>query len=166
MTRRSRIYMSTASFTRPANTTAYAANDAVSDDVTTPTALEFTNVAVIPKAGGIIRSAVLHKSDPDTTNAAFTLLLFDTSPAVAGFDDNSAIAITDAEFQNNFVGRITFAQASAESRVTGDLWNEQGIDMGYQCATGGSSLFGVMVADAAYTPGSAEVFTIKLFWQS
>lgn len=149
------------SFTRPANVTAYAAGDAISDDTTTPTALTFTGPARLPEYGGAIRAVTVHKSDQDLTNADFDLLLFDTSPAVAGFDDNAALAITDAEFAN-CVGRVAFTGSSdGVSVVTGDLYVKQNLYIPFVVGTT-NALYGVLVARAAYTPASGEVFTVTL----
>jgi hypothetical protein len=155
--------VSTATFTRPADTNIYAATDSV-NVATTGVALEFKSMVPIPGMGGILRGAVMHKTDQDLTAAAFDLYLFDTAPAGAGFEDNAVIAITDAEWLN-CVGFIEFAQADGRSVVTGDLWNKTNLDLAYQTVKNDSSLYGVLVAQAAYTPASAEVFNIRLFFE-
>ena len=42
----------TATFTRPANTTAYAAGDVVNDSVSAPTVITFSGCAAAPGLGG------------------------------------------------------------------------------------------------------------------
>lgn len=157
-----RSFDETASFSRPANTTAYADGDGVSDDATTPTAATFKipDVARTNGMGGEITDIYLHKDDQDTTNADFTVYLFDTLPAVAGFNDNAAIAITDAEFQN-CIGFVVFGNADAENVVTGDNWHKSNLNIRYRCAAADNSLYFVVVARAAYTPASGETFTLR-----
>lgn len=151
----------TASFDRPANTTQYTAGDGVSDDATTPTAMTFAKVVTTDSIGGRIRSVVLHKTDQDLTSADFVLYLFDTAPAAVGFDDNGAIAITDAEWQA-CLGGIALAASDGKSVVTGDIWSKTNLDLAFQCASGSRDIYGVLVADGTYTPASGETFTVRL----
>ncbi len=157
---RTQYFTLNGSITRPANTTQYADGDGVST-ATTGTIIEFKPAASTKGAGGRITGAVLHKTDQDTTSAAFDLYLFDTTVAGAGFEDNNAIAITDAEWQT-CVGFIAFEAADWRNVVTGDIYNKTQLDLSYQCKAGGTALYGVMVARGTYTPASAEVFTIRL----
>ena len=87
--------------------------------------------------------------------------VFDTTVVVTGFKDNLIIAITDAEWQT-CVGIVRFAAADGATVVTGDIWNKTNLDLSYKCAAGSTSLFGVMIARAGYTPASGEVFTFRV----
>lgn len=155
-----RFWTATQTITRPANTTQYADGDGVST-ATTGTILTFAGVAPAHKMGGKITGAYIHKTDQDTTAAAFDLYLFDTTVAGAGFEDNNAIAITDAEWQTG-VGFISFVAADWRNVVTGDAYNKTNLDLSYECAADDTNLYGVLVARDTYTPASAEVFTIRL----
>lgn len=155
-----RYWTATQTITRPANTTQYADGDGVST-ATTGTILTFAGVGVGTKLGGKITGVTMHKTDQDTTSAAFDLYLFDTTVAGAGFEDNVAIAITDAEWQTG-VGFVAFVAADWRNVVTGDIYNKTNLELGYQCASSDTSLYGVLVARDTYTPASAEVFTIRL----
>src|SRR3990167_6316067 len=64
----------TTSVTRPADTTAYAANDAISDSTSAPTVLTLAGGAQESKHGGIIRGCTLVKSTSTTTLASFSVL--------------------------------------------------------------------------------------------
>lgn len=150
------------SFDRPADTTQYGANDAVSDNATTPTAATFvlTGMAGISGHGGKITGVWLHKSDQDQTGADFNVYFFHTQPAAAGWEDNAAIAITDAEWKN-VVGFVELTAASDVVSVqTGDLFGKTNLDMAYQCASGSTSLYPVIVARGTYTPASAETISL------
>lgn len=100
------------SITRPNDSTQYAAGDGISDATTTATAagyfaLDFKSTF---GSGVTLIDFTLHKSDHDVTTATFWLLLFDTVPALTGFDDNAQLAITDAEMLT-CKGCVTFAAA-------------------------------------------------------
>jgi len=153
-------------FDRPANTTQYADGDGVADDATTPTAATFKINGVAPSQGfgGHITDLVLHKSDQDQTGADFSVYFFNEAPAVTGFNDNAAIAITDAEFLTcqNFVALT--ASADAENVVTGDIYGKSNLDISYQCAPDdeNTALYVVIVARGTYTPASGETFTLTV----
>lgn len=151
-------------FTRPADTTQYTAGDAVSDNATTPTAATFmlTGLSTQTDSGGVIRAVTLHKSDQDLTGASFRLYFFDTQPAAAGYEDNAAIAITDAEFKRciGFVDLVT--STDIISCVTGDIGCKSNLSLSYQYAAGNSPLYVVIVATGTYTPASEEVITLTV----
>lgn len=149
-------------FTRPSNTTAYAAGDAVSDLDTTPTAATFALSGLSTKTdcGGLIKAVTLYKGDSDLTNASFQINFFDTQPAAAGWEDNAAIAITDAEWKRclGFAQLVTGTDSSAVQ--TGDVYCKSNLDLPYQYVTGTSPIYVVITALAAYTPASAEPITL------
>ena len=159
-----RQFLRTVTFTRPADTTQYTAGDAVSDATTTATAATFvlTGMAANAHIGGKITGVSLYKSDQDQTGADFDVYFFDTQPAATGWDDNAAIAITDAEWKQcvGFVRLV--ASTDAVSVVSGDLYHRTNLDLVYQCVSGSTLLYPVIVARGAYTPASAEVFTLRI----
>lgn len=148
------------SVTRPADTTAYADGDAISDNATTPTAAGYFIFTFNHKAGGglTFKDFTLHKSDHDTTNATFNLLLFTTLPALAGFEDNAAIAITDAEMLE-CKGVVNFPAASWVNVGTGDVMTVPS-EICVVPASTGSTVYGILQAGAGYTPASGEIFTV------
>ncbi len=148
------------SITRPSDTTQYTAGDGISDATTTATAAGYFTLDFGNENGGgmTLVDFTLHKSDHDVTTATFWLLLFDTVPALTGFDDNAALAITDAEMLN-CKGSVIFAAADWINVITGDIqtvWKT----MGYVPLSTDNKLYGILVAGDAYTPASAEVFTL------
>ena len=164
MASQTRSWTRTVTFDRPADTTAYADGDGVSDDATTPTAATFkiNGVGTHVGMGGVITDVFLHKSDQDQTNADFSVYFFDTAVAVVGFNDNAAIAITDAEFKTGVQFVALTAAADAENVVTGDAYGKSNLDIHYQCASNDTALYVVIVARAAYTPASGETFTLRV----
>src|SRR5688572_28049103 len=97
--------VSSATFTRPADTNAYAASDAVSNSTTAPVALTFTNVARVNAGSGYITTARLLKNGTTTANANFRLYLFNTSPTA--INDNAAFTLLWAN-RATCIGYIDF----------------------------------------------------------
>ena len=148
-----------ASFTRPANTTQYTAGDVMSDS---------TNVMTFHHTlfefRGTIKQAILVDSANQTTLLDAELWLFDTAPAVT--TDNAVIAFTDAEL-SQLVGIVNFAVANgkiglATAGAGGNAVNVQtSLDIPVR-GKGTNDIYGGLVARNAYTPVSAEIFTVIL----
>lgn len=151
-------------FTRPADTTQYTVGDAVSDDATTPTAATFlvSGLSTTMGSGGLIKAVSLYKSDSDLTGASFQINFFDTQPAAAGWEDNAAVAITDAEWKRciGFVQLVTGTDSSAVQ--TGDVFCKSNLDLPYEYITGTSPIYVVITALGTYTPANAEAITLTV----
>lgn len=150
------------SFARPANTDAYAPGDVIG---TNPAAIfDFTDAAISPANGGMVLGATLiDKANQTTKLASPELWLFSLPPA--GVADNAAFAPSDAELLT-LVGVLSLATAFVGLAGAGDNGNVIFIGHDklyiYRCAAGRTSLYGVLVARNAYTPISAEQFTVQL----
>lgn len=159
-----RPFSRSAAFTRPSDTTQYSAGDGVSDNTTTATSATFTLLGMASNegCGGVIHSVTLHKSDQDQTGADFDIYFFDTQPVNTGYEDNAAIAITDAEWAR-CVGAVRIASATDWASVgNGDIACKSNLDLPYTCVKGSQSLYFVVVARGTYTPASAEIFTLHV----
>jgi hypothetical protein len=143
--------------TRPADTTAYAANDAWSDSTTAPTSggFTFTGAARISGGSGIITDAVITTSADPATTLQGEVWLFDTS--VTNINDNAAFAVTDTEIKT-YVGKIPFTLEDAGNNGAAHVQN---LSIGFTCVGSANLRFLVKVKNA-YTPGSAEVLTVRL----
>ena len=159
-----RVYECQDSVTRPNDSTQYAAGDAISDNATTATAAGKFILDFQTKSGGfgsvLLTDFTLHKSDHDVTTATFWLLLFDASPAVAGWEDNAQLAITDAEMQN-CKGVVTFAAADWANVVIGDVQTVSKT-IGFVFPTASTTIYGILVAGDTYTPAASEIFTLTV----
>lgn len=152
--------------TRPADTTAYAANDLVgaSTSVSDTNVVEIANA--VPAAGQALRieRVRLAKSTNVTTNAQFRLHFFEARPTL-GVGDNGALgALTalavDATMRHH-AGYVDVTidragDATADGSV-GVAVPVIGTSLTVAPFTG-TSIFVVIQALAAYTPASAEVF--------
>ena len=155
-----------ANFSRPADTTQYAAGDVVSNATgTTHTYITFSNCAQALGGSGQIVSAACVSSTVEATKPDFELFIFDTAPTK--MEDNAAFDPTDAEMRT-VVGVIAFAQANwkqgkAGATGTGNSRCEGSTGVyGFVCASASKDLYGVLVERATYTPISAERFDFRL----
>lgn len=148
--------------TRPNDATQYTAGDAISDNATTPTAAGYFSWNFASRMGGsvFITDALFHKSDTDLTTCSIGMMLFTTLPALAGFEDNGAIAITDAEMKE-CKGIIKWPDADWDTVITGDVCHvKPNIGLVLPAAT--TTVFGILFAIDAYTPSAQEILTVTL----
>jgi hypothetical protein len=154
-----------ANFTRPADTTAYAIGDAVTNSTSAPVILTFSSCARYAGGAGKIINAVMVDSAAQATKGQFELWLFDTT--VAPDNDNAVFTPTDAEcatlvgvlaFTTPFVGDATVGAGGNCVYVT-----TPSAPIPYKCSSSSKDLYGLVVARNAYTPVSGEVFTFRLF---
>lgn len=155
-----RIVEAQDSVTRPNDTTQYAAGDPISDNATTPTAAGYFtfDFAGQPGAGYRFLDFTAHKSTNATTGADFDLLLFTTLPALAGFEDNAACAITDAEMLE-CKGVVRFTNGAWTNVITGAV-QTVAFERGIVPTSASSTVYGILMNASTYTPAAQEVFTI------
>lgn len=144
------------SVTRPSDTNAYAANDALSSSTSAPTVGGGTLTGMARASGGPgkILDAVFSMSAGSALQGE--LWIFDQ--AVTAINDNAAFSVSDSDILN-LVGIIPFncvdtTAANAASYVTN-------IGIGYTCV-GSANLRYLVKVMAAVTPASAEVLSIRL----
>lgn len=158
-----RIIAPTASFTRPADTTAYASGDLVANSTTAASvaALSWT----LARGGegsidGFIRKLRAYSSDTDVTSASFRLHLYRANPVSTAptNGDNGAFAVVTTGISASYLGSIDF---SLDRTVNGVAWGSGVPTVGSEINfTDVATLYGLIEARAAYTPASAEVFTL------
>ena len=169
------IITPSSSFTRPANTTAYADGDLIANSTTAAsvTPLEF-KLNDLDRKSGCVGFVRIFKDYQTVTNATFDLLLFTQSPTVTN-GDNGALAVSTAQY---YIGTVacdmssdavasstdaakrfpilsTVSSISYPGLIAFDVEREAG-------AIGSLSLYGLLKARAAYTPASGEQFTVTL----
>lgn len=144
----------TTDITRPADTTAYAAGDAISNSTSAPTAGGFTltGAGIVSGGAGIITDLVIASSKP-AGGLQGEVWIFDS--AVTAINDNAAFAISDAEIKT-LVAVVPFTTIAGtnNSQACVDVWK------GYVC-NGSANLRYLVRAAAIYTPDSAEVITVR-----
>lgn len=154
-----------ATVTRPADTNAYAAGDAVTNSTSAPVAITFANAARAVGGGGLIVGATLIDSASVATKGSFELWVFQGAAAPGPDNDNAVFTPTDAELAN-LVGVFPFTTAFIGDATVGAGGNAvyQGdvVNRAFKCDVSTASLFGLLVVRNAYVPVSAEAFTLAL----
>lgn len=145
----------TVQVTRPANTTAYASGDALSDSTSAPTVLTLAGAAEENGHGGMIRGLTVVKSGTATTSAAFSILLFRNT--FTALEDNAAADPSDAESRTIIAG-IALLEADALALGNNVVWSKTNLDIPFVCESTSDDLYLAVVWNAAYTPASGEVF--------
>lgn len=155
----------TAVFTRPADTTQYAAGDVVGP-VTTPAAMSFPKAARGQAGSGKIMELLLAFDLETITTATFRLHFFNAVLTPAA--DNAAfagVATNPASYLGYIDPPILVTQAGGtlgQIRHTVNSTTTSGLPFHYQCAEGGSGLWVVITALGAYTPKSGGIVRLSL----
>ena len=151
--------------TRPAaDTTQYTAGDAITDSLTTPTAITFANCARVNAGSGFIVGAHLVDSANQATKLSAELWLF-SAPATPD-NDNAVFTPTDAELLT-LVGVIQFNTWFIGNATVGTDGNAVALATlanPILFATGAASrnLTGLLVARNSYVPIASEVLSCVL----
>lgn len=152
------VFTASTDVTRPADTTTYAAGDAISDSTSAPTTGGFTlsNMGAASGGSGVITDIWIASSNPAATTALQgELWIFDT--AVTAVNDNAAFAISDAEVKTG-LAVVPFLTTTD----TNNSWaHVQGLAIGYTCV-GSANLRFLLKAKNAYPPISGEVITVRV----
>lgn len=152
-----------ANFTRPADTTAYASGDLVANSTTAGSVVPLSWTAARIAAGNfLVRRARLKKSTASLTNASFRLHLYAADPSAASGianGDNGAWSTKHASYLGSIA--IVVDKAFSDPAAGAQGAPDSGADI--QVALGsGQTIYGLLEARGAYTPGNAEVFTVEL----
>lgn len=154
------------SFTRPANTTAYAAGDLVANNTTAGNVVPLTfSVAALGKGNGIIRRLRLYKDDETTTAAIFDVHLFSQAPTVTN-GDNGVFAVDTSRY---FLGTISVDMSSGAFATSGDLAKAVAVSPEIQFdlrsvneAERRLYAFIETGSGGSYSPASGELFEVTL----
>lgn len=141
--------------TRPADTTAYTAGDAISNSTTAPTTGGFTLTGAARKSGGsgIITDLCVMTSNDPTTRLSGEVFIFNQS--VTNINDNTAFGVSDTEIKT-CVGVVPFSFFDAGNNGMSHM---TGLNILFTCS-GSADLRFLLRARNAYTPASGEVFTV------
>lgn len=162
------IKVATATFTRPANTTAYTAGDVVSNSITATTLMKFLNAARFNGQGAYLTKARLW-TDKKTETAQYRLYLFAfsesdaTTPVSVPVDNapmtsiyaNAALSLGYIDFPAVKDDADTSNSTAAYAEVAPSL-------LGFKCAGADDSIYGVLVNQTGTTPASAQNFFVAL----
>lgn len=148
------------SFTRPADVTAYASGDLIANSTTAGSVVapEITGVAAVLGGEGVLHRITLHKTGTSATNANIRVHLFRADPAIVTNGDNGAFSVSGAA---DYLGQWDVASMQAfTDGCVGHVTPANPVPLRLGANLG--SLYALLEARAAYTPASAEVFTVTL----
>lgn len=167
-----KLKVSAASFTRPADTTAYASGDLVANSTTAASVVPLT--FYIPRfvpGRCAIRRFHLRKSGTGVSNAAFRLHLFTAIPTFATNGDNDPISGNTSGIADRIGALDLTSMFALADGAVGDGVPLVGPELIAQFELSGAdstgqarvALYGVLEARGAYTPASGEVFNADLY---
>ena len=149
-----------ASFTRPANTTAYAAGQLVANSTTAgsvvPMAFTLGN-SFGPGQFRMMRYRLV-KSSTSVANATFRLHLYEAQPAVANGDGGTWLSSLAAHWLGNMDVSAMYAFSDGAAGTGADPAGAEAFIKMYQ----GKVIYGLLMALGACTPASGETFTVVL----
>ena len=144
-----------ASFTRPADTTAYGAGDLVANSTTAGSVVPMDFKFVGPSVGGWLSSVQMTHSTATVANSTFRLWLMSALPTVTNGDNGALAGITAA----NVIGTVALTVDQAAGFAHGLTLVARGVWIPPRC-------WGLLQATAAYAPGNAEVFRLALMFDT
>lgn len=150
-----------ASFTRPANTTAYAAGQLMANS-TTAASVVVPSFTRFSKSGSYYPvGVILQKSGSSATNASFRVHLYNTQPTISTTGDGgtyNSVVNGNAGWLGSYDGTMVASHADGCS-VT--CTPTEGLIDGY--ADGQNpTVWALVEVRGAYTPTSGEIITLRL----
>lgn len=154
-----KLIFQSVTFTRPADTTAYAAKDAVSNSTGSPTVLTFTSLMRVSGGLGYNVKARL-MTNQSTCVARFRLHLFRSSPTA--INDNSPYTFLWAD-RSNWLGYIDFSACQTEGSGSDAAFSlNDTVRLVVGSAGGSLTVYGLLVTLDAFTPANGQQFHIGL----
>lgn len=156
--------------TRPADTTAYAANDSVNTSTSAPTLITFANASRVASGTGYITKARL-TTDQSACVAQMRLWLYNANTAFLN-NDNAAFLIKYADKATR-IGYIDFPALSTEAGSDcafsfvpdSDPATPNFTALAFT-ADSGRSIYGAFETKTAFTPASGQKFYVELTFET
>ena len=145
---------------------AYAAGDVVSNSnsgTTQPVTFDFDNIVVHPGRAGQIRGAlIISESEAITPILRLYLFTVNESTLTTHIRDNVAAVCPNHADLAYLIGVIDFEAMRADGD---DSWAPDAMTkpLPFRCASGSSSIYGILVTKSAFTQTAGDDMTIKLF---
>lgn len=150
-------FRSITTFTRPNDTTQYAAGDAVANATSSASILTFPSVPNYEGKRTIIYQVRIYVSVVQSTTPIFELRLFRTSFTAS--NDNTAFSLTDSEGLTGVAEIQCFETYTATNNLVIKNTDVKEI---VSCDSGDTNLYGQLVAVNTYTPTANEQYTIEI----
>jgi hypothetical protein len=146
----------TATVTRPADTTAYAAGDAITGSTSSPVVfeLDLSTIGAVNGQSIEIRKVAVISSVKSATLPAFNVYLSNTTFTTT--NDNSPLAIDDTTIESGGTWYACDSQNYTANNASGAKTQSEPMVL----AAADNKLYGTMQSIGAYTTASEEKFTI------
>lgn len=151
-------FKASTSFTRPADTTAYAVGDAVTNSTGAPVPLQITITGAAAGQAYVITEAQVISSAKGATLPLFNLYLFPTTFTATA--DNAALAIDQTTYES---GGIVVALTEQSSVASYSRVVATGLNYVRALDANDTKLHATLQAANAYTPASGEKLTVVLY---
>lgn len=151
--------IATGTFTRPANTTAYASGQLVANS-TTAGSVTYGTLAVsrYTDKSGMIRRVRLKKSGTSTTNAQFRVHFYKTAPTFSNGDGGAWLST-----ESDYLGAVDVTMDKVfTDAASGIGTSNTGSEINFVPNSGTTTIYWAVEARAPYTPSSAEIFTVSV----
>lgn len=148
-------------FTRPADTTAYAANDVVSDNAATTTMQELVNAGLARAGSGYI-VGVRVATDKKSITPRLRVHFFNTSGVTLAADNAAWKEVyADSSKRVGYVDLPAMNTAADTSNSDTSRAQDFTVRIPYICAA--TSLYYVLETLDAFTPASGQKFTVTVY---
>ena len=152
----SNIVVSSWSFVRPANITAYASGQLVTNSTTAGSVIPMTFNVRNENIGSIVRRVRMRKTSTGVSGSSFRVHLYNSAPTVTNGDGGVWLST-----QSGYIGAfdVTIDKAFSDgSSGQGVPVSTTGVDVNLIYGT----VYGLVEARGAYTPTSGETITVEL----
>lgn len=154
----------TSSVTRPANTTTYTANTGWCHATGSCTSVfAFTNACRATGGEVIVSGIDIWSSNNPSVKLAGALYIFNAAPGTI-IGDDATFTIASSDFGNltgQFNG-VAFTLGSQQASGAANSGMSLAANMPARCASGSTTLYGMVEVTNAYVPASGEVLSINL----
>jgi len=148
------------SFTRPADTTTYAAEDLVANSTTAGSVVPITLSAARVSGGSFsLRRAKIRKSSTGIVGAAFRVHFFLAVPSTITNGDNGAFSVSGSD---DYIGAMDVIVDRVFTDGSVGLGEPiSGIEISQELASG-TNIYALIEARAAYVPASGETIALSV----
>lgn len=145
------------SFTRPGDTTAYAAGDLIANSTTAGSVTPFSWLTTGSRPF-VIPAIRLQKTGTSLTSASFRIHLYTAAPTVTTTGDNGVYA-SNVDSNAKWIDSYFGAMVAGHNDGCAVICTPDSLILRQVYFGDPTTIYGLLEARAAYTPANAEVFT-------
>lgn len=150
--------------TRPANTTAYDAGDAVTNSTSASTPLVLADVVSANAGAGRIVGATLKTSKKDFSGARIRAHLFNAAPtAISNDNAQHQIRYADKASELGYIDFPAMTIGTDTANSTGAISQSGSLYLPFACAAADNDLYVVLETLDVVTPASGQTFYLTVY---